>query len=208
LRVITGSAKGRPLKTVKGQDIRPTADRVKESVFNVLGPQIPDSEFLDLFAGSGGVGIEALSRGAAFCVFVDLQTHHLKVVEENLNATGLRAQAELLRRDARAAVADLGARKRRFDFIFVDPPYGQELVPAALAAIAAHGLLKEGGWVLCEHHGKDSVPRAVPGTGEAGGLDKFRELVFGETVISLYKAGTEASGRQADGDKGDLSGQF
>jgi 16S rRNA (guanine(966)-N(2))-methyltransferase RsmD len=208
LRVITGSAKGRPLKTVKGRDIRPTADRVKESLFNVLGPRIPNSVFLDLFAGSGGVGIEALSRGAGLCVFVDLQTDHLKVVEENLTATGLRAQAELLRRDARAAVADLGARKRRFDFIFVDPPYGQELVPAALAGIAAHGLLNKGGWALCEHHRKDSVPETVPGAGEAGGLVKFRELVFGEIVISLYNAGTETSGRQADGEEGDLSGQF
>lgn len=195
MRVITGAAKGRPLKTVKGRDIRPTTDRVKESLFNVIGPRVPDAEFLDLFAGSGAVGIEALSRGAASCVFVELMTPHLKVVEENLAATGLGERAQLLRRDARAAVADLGNRGRRFDLIFVDPPYAQDLVPQALNSIAEHGILKPGGWVLCEHHKKDSVPDFVPAPKEAGGLTRFRELNFGETTISLYQQ-TESNGRQ------------
>lgn len=181
MRVITGSAKGKPLKTVKGRDIRPTADRVKESLFNVISGRVGDAEFLDLFAGSGNVGIEALSRGARSCVFVELMTPHLKVVEENLAATQLRDRAELLRRDARAAVADLAQRQRKFDLIFVDPPYGQDLVPASLELIARHGLLAEDGWMICEHHRRDPVPES------AGGLTKFRELVFGETVLSLYR---------------------
>ncbi len=187
MRVITGSAKGKPLKTVKGRDIRPTSDRVKESLFNVIGQRVADADFLDLFAGSGNVGIEALSRGANSCVFVELMTPHLKVVEENLAYTGLQNRAELLRRDARAAVADLAQRQRRFDLIFVDPPYGQGLVPAALDLIAKHGLLAEGGWVICEHHGKDPIPDTVPLADQAGGLTKFRELVFGETVLSIYR---------------------
>ncbi len=187
MRVITGSAKGKPLKTVKGRDIRPTSDRVKESLFNVIGQRVADADFLDLFAGSGNVGIEALSRGANSCVFVELMTPHLKVVEENLAYTGLQNRAELLRRDARAAVADLAQRQRRFDLIFVDPPYGQGLVLAALDLIAKHGLLAEGGWVICEHHGKDPIPDTVPLADQAGGLTKFRELVFGETVLSIYR---------------------
>lgn len=186
LRVITGSAKGKPLKTVKGRDIRPTADRVKESLFNVMSGRVVDADFLDLFAGSGNVGIEALSRGARSCVFVELMTPHLKVVEENLTATNLKDRAELLRRDARAAVGDLAHRQRRFDLIFVDPPYGQELVPACLELIDKHGILAEDGWVICEHHGKDPVPDS------AGGLTKFRELVFGETVLSLYRVADQA----------------
>lgn len=187
MRVISGSAKGRPLKTVKGREIRPTSDRVKESLFNVLMPRLADCLFLDLFAGSGNVGIEALSRGARQAVFVDLMTGHLKVVEENLTSTGLRERAELLRRDARAAVADLGSRARRFDLIFVDPPYAQDLVPQSLEAISEHGILAADGWVICEHHKKDAVPEAIPGTGSAGGLKKFRELNFGETVLTLYR---------------------
>lgn len=186
MRVITGSAKGRPLKTVKGRDIRPTADRVKESLFNVLSTRVPDSDFLDLFAGSGAVGIEALSRGARSCTFVELQTAHMRVIEENLRETGLADRAQVLRRDARGAAADLGRRGLQYDLIFIDPPYSQELVPAALAEVAAHGLVRPGGWVACEHHKKDPVPSLVPDPQEAGSLTKFRELVFGETVISLY----------------------
>lgn len=190
MRVITGSAKGRPLKTVKGRDIRPTADRVKESLFNVIGPRVAEAYFLDLFAGSGAVGIEALSRGASGCVFVELMTPHLKVVEENLAQTGLRDRAELLRRDARAALVDLARRNRRFDLIFIDPPYGKDLIPPALELIAAHDLLAEEGWVICEYHHKDGVPES------AGGLTKFRELVFGETVLSIYRGTSPDGGRQ------------
>jgi 16S rRNA (guanine(966)-N(2))-methyltransferase RsmD len=181
MRVITGSAKGRPLKTVKGREVRPTADRVKESLFSVLGARVVDARFLDLFAGSGNVGIEALSRGAASAVFVDLATAHLKVVEENLVYTGLMDQAELLRRDARAALPDLGKRGRTFDLIFVDPPYGQDLCPAALDGIVKTHVLAMGGWVICEHHGKDPMPDSV------GPLVRFREMSFGETAISLYR---------------------
>lgn len=181
MRVITGSAKGRPLKTVKGREVRPTADRVKESLFNVIGARVIDARFLDLFAGSGNVGIEALSRGAAAATFVDLQTAHLKVVEENLRYTNLIDRAELLRRDARAALQDLGKRGRVYDLIFVDPPYAQELCPPSLAGIVSNGLLAPDGWVLCEHHGKDPMPAVV------GNLTRFRELSFGETVISLYQ---------------------
>ncbi len=190
MRVITGSAKGRPLKALKDRSVRPTSDRVKESLFNIIGSRVVDADFLDLFAGSGSVGIEALSRGARSCVFVELQTAHLRVVAENLQTTGLRDRAELIRRDARAALKDLGNRGRRFDLIFVDPPYGQELVPQSLALIDDCGVLAEGGWVICEHHGKDQVPDA------AGGLHRFREVVFGETVLSIYRAEARDAGGQ------------
>lgn len=179
--MITGSAKGRPLKTVKGREVRPTSDKVKGSLFNVIGTRVVDARFLDLFAGSGNVGIEALSRGASAATFVDLQTAHLKIVEENLRYTDLFDRAELLRRDARAALADLGKRGRQYDLIFVDPPYAEDLCPASLEGIAAHGLLAPDGWVLCEHHGKDPMPEAV------GALTRFRQLGFGDTTVSLYR---------------------
>lgn len=190
MRVITGTAKGRVLKTVKGRDVRPTTDRVKESLFSVIGPRVVDADFLDLFAGSGAVGIEALSRGCRSCVFVELVTRHLAVVAENLKATGLNGRAELIRRDARAALVDLARRGRQFDLIYIDPPYGKGLVPEVLEAIAEYGLLREDGWAICEHHHKDPVPSS------AGGLTKFRELHFGETVLSIYRGADPASGRQ------------
>lgn len=187
MRVISGTARGRALKTVKSRDVRPTSDRVKESLFNVLAPRVGDARFLDLFAGSGGVGIEALSRAARFCVFVDRSATHLTIVAENLRVTGLSEQSELLRFDARAAVAHLGKRGDQFDLIFVDPPYGEGLVSESLTEIALRGILATNAWVVCEHHKKDLVPDAVPVRPEAGGLWRFRELHFGDTVLSLYR---------------------
>lgn len=208
MRVITGTAKGRPLKTVKSRDVRPTADRVKESIFNVLGPRLPEARFLDLFAGSGAMGIEALSRGAASCTFVELVSSHLKVVAENLAATQLQEHAELIRRDARAAIADLANRGRRYDLIFIDPPYGRDLIPQVLEAIAQTGLLAPEGWAICEHHHRDPVPERVPGTAAAGSLHRFRELIFGETVVSLYRTADEPTSGGFGCDQGDLSGEF
>jgi 16S rRNA (guanine966-N2)-methyltransferase len=178
--------------------VRPTADRVKESLFNVIGPRVADADFLDLFAGSGAVGIEALSRGARSCTFVEIATDHLQVVKENLVETGLAAGAELMRRDARSAVVDLGRRRAQFDLIFCDPPYGQELVPASLSGMVEHHLLRPSGWVICEHHKKDLMPNQVAAPQAAGGLVKFRELVFGETVLSLYQRDSEPQGRQSE----------
>lgn len=182
MRVIAGSARGRPLKTVKGLAVRPTTDRVKESLFNVLQSRVPDSSFLDLFAGSGAVGIEALSRGARRAVFVDRAGAHLQVVADNLDRTGLSGQAELLRLDAVQALPVLARRGDRFDLVFLDPPYGQDLVPRTLAALAEQPLVEPGGLVVCEHHRKDPVPA------RAGTLVRFRELEFGETVLSFYSA--------------------
>lgn len=186
MRVIAGSAKGRLLRTVKNRGVRPTSDRVKETLFNVLGPRVVDADVLDLFAGSGAVGIEALSRGARSCIFVELMTPHLKVVAANLETTGLSRQAQLMRRDARAAVLDLANRGQQFDLIFVDPPYEQGLIPEILEAIAQHQLLRKEGWVVCEHYRKESVPEQVNPPTLAGSLVRFRELLLGDTVLSLY----------------------
>lgn len=194
MRVIAGTARGRTLKTVRGLAIRPTPDRVRESLFNVLQPVVSGCAFLDLFAGSGAVGIEALSRGAARAVFVEQAAAHLQVLAQNLATTGLAGRAELLRRDALQAVALLARRQETFDLVFLDPPYGQGLVPATLAALAEHGLVAPGGLVICEHHRKDLVP------GQAGVLVRCREVVFGETVLSFYRA--QPAGGSAPGGGG------
>lgn len=193
MRVIAGTARGRPLKTVKGLAVRPTTDRVKESLFNVLQPLVADAAFLDLFAGSGAVGIEALSRGARRTVFVEQAGAHLKVLAENLSRTGLADRAELLRRDALQTVTLLARRGDRFDLIFLDPPYGQDLVPCTLQALAGAPLVSPGGIVVCEHHRKDPVPAA------AGALVRFRELLFGETALSFYQIQDGAPGSDGRG---------
>ena len=126
MRVIAGSCRSMPLATLPGLDTRPTTDRTKETLFNVLMPYVAGSRFLDLFAGSGGIGIEALSRGAAHATFVDNNRKAVRVIEENLQFTKLADRAEVLCRDAALALRALSGR-RSFDLIFLDPPYDKGL---------------------------------------------------------------------------------
>lgn len=180
MRVITGLAKGHPLKVGKGPRVRPTSDRTKESLFNVFAARVPGCNFLDLCAGAGGVGIEALSRGAARVVFVDQSGESLGFVRENLLTTRLQTagEHELLRADANSALRLLAGRGQQFDLVFIDPPYGQNIIPPALALLAP--VLAADAWAVGEHHRRDPMPET------AGDLRRFRQLVIGETVLSFY----------------------
>ena len=124
MRVIAGKARSLRLKTIEGMDTRPTTDRIKETLFNMIQPSIADSRFLDLFAGSGGIGIEALSRGASWCVFVEQQRKAAECIRENLAFTRLKEDATLLVTDAVSAVNKLDGEDA-FSWIFMDPPYGK-----------------------------------------------------------------------------------
>ena len=125
MRVIAGKARSLRLKTIEGMDTRPTTDRIKETLFNMIQPSIADSRFLDLFAGSGGIGIEALSRGASWCVFVEQQRKAAECIRENLAFTRLKEDATLLVTDAVSAVNKLDGEDA-FSWIFMDPPYNHE----------------------------------------------------------------------------------
>lgn len=135
MRVIGGKCRSLPLKTVPGLDTRPTTDRIKETLFNMLQPYLPGCRFLDLFGGSGGIGIEALSRGARYCCFVEQNRKAAACIRENLKFTGLEESAELLVMDARRAVERLGGEKS-FDVIFMDPPYRKGLERQILEQLA------------------------------------------------------------------------
>ncbi len=140
MRVIAGSARRLHLKTVEGLDTRPTTDRIKETLFNILNFDLYDCRFLDLFAGSGGIGIEALSRGAREAVFVDNGQKQVECIRENVNYTGFAGRAEIIRADAVDAIKFLARRGERFDFIFMDPPYGKGLEREALKAVRGTSL--------------------------------------------------------------------
>ncbi len=151
MRVIAGKARSIRLKTVEGMETRPTTDRIKETLFNMLQPYLADCRFLDLFSGSGGIGIEALSRGAAHCVFVEQQRKAVACIMENLKVTHLQNDATVLSMDAIAAVKKLDAANRLeqektgksqvFDIIFMDPPYNQELEFKVLEALLDTSLI-------------------------------------------------------------------
>ena len=142
MRVIAGSARRLLLKTLDGLDTRPTTDRIKETLFNMLQPYLPGCRFLDLFAGSGAIGIEALSRGASYCCFVEQNRRAAACIRENLKFTGLEADAELLTADARQTAEKLSGREP-FDIIFMDPPYRKKLEQEMLELLAGASCVTE-----------------------------------------------------------------
>jgi 16S rRNA (guanine966-N2)-methyltransferase len=167
LRIVSGGLRGRNLITPEGQGTRPTSDRARQAVFNILehaawAPELHGARIMDLFAGSGALGFEALSRGAAFCLFVETDEAARGAIRENIDALGLFGATRIHRRDA----TDLGQRPASagdpFDLAFLDPPYRQSLAERALAGLAEGGWLKPGALVMVER-GSDEPELSAPG---------------------------------------------
>ncbi|MDO4941879.1 MAG: 16S rRNA (guanine(966)-N(2))-methyltransferase RsmD [Lachnospiraceae bacterium] len=150
MRVISGTAKSLKLKTVEGMDTRPTQDRIKETLFNMLSSDIGAASFLDLFSGSGGIGIEALSRGAEHAVFVEKNRKAMLCIEDNLNHTHLAQKARTMCQDAMTAIRILDGEKKKFDFIFMDPPYGKDLEKEVLLELQTTDLYDEQTVIIVE----------------------------------------------------------
>lgn len=146
MRVISGTAGGKRLIEPSGMDIRPTTDRVKEAIFDIIQFSVPGARVLDMFAGTGQLGIEALSRGASEAIFIDAAPASLKVIGENIRATGLSQRAKVVRGDSISAISGLG----RFDIIFIDPPYDSELAEKAISAILRFDILNDDGIIIVE----------------------------------------------------------
>ena len=149
MRVIAGTARSMPLKTLPGNDIRPTTDKTKETLFNILQPYIPGCRFLDLFSGSGAIGIEALSRGAFFASFVERSPKAVKVIRDNLAFTKLGDRADVRQEDALSAIRKLDGRGA-YDVIFLDPPFRSGQEKDALLALSSSSLLAEDGIIILE----------------------------------------------------------
>ena len=181
VRVVSGSAKGRPLKSVPGSGTRPTTDKVKEAVFSMIGPYFEGGAALDLFAGTGGLGIEALSRGMESAVFVDMEPKSIDTVRANLKATGLESHAEVYRNDAGRAISAMEKRGRAFDLVFLDPPYRLKHGDELMSTLASKGLLQADALVVLEHESSYAYPEHIPG------FYRLRQAVYGETTISIYK---------------------
>jgi 16S rRNA (guanine966-N2)-methyltransferase len=202
MRITGGIGRGRKLKVPAGDQVRPTSDKVKQALFNILGERVRGAVFLDLFAGAGGIGIEALSRGAERVVFVEGSRESLDVVRQNIEQTGFGEQA--------AAVLSkvepyLKKRSGPYDIVFLDPPYAMELLPL-LQLIAASGLMKADAVVIAEHFKKRPSPE------RAGDLERYREAIYGDTVLAFYKIGdsskeTEVRRRNDEARRG-LSGDL
>ncbi len=182
MRVITGTARGRKLVTLEGLDVRPTTDMVKEAMFSIIQFEVEGANVLDLFCGSGQLGIEALSRGARYCVFVDQSRESQDVTRQNLQTTGLA-------RNSRVAAMDFAAFLRStnevFDIALLDPPYHKGLAEAALPLLAPK--MNPGGIILCETSKTEDLPE------EAGGFVKKKEYRYGKIKLTAYRSKEETA---------------
>lgn len=181
MRVISGKVRGLKLNTPKNEDVRPTTDRVKESLFNMINAYIMDSDILDLFAGTGSLGIECLSRGSNRCVFVDKSKESIDIVKSNIKKARMDEQSTIMNIDFKNAIKTLGNKNERFDVIFMDPPYYKNMFIDALSAIDENNLIKDDGIIVVEHDTKNSFPDNI------GKLYKSRDKKYGNTTLTFYK---------------------
>jgi 16S rRNA (guanine966-N2)-methyltransferase len=186
-RVIGGQGRGRRLKSPPGTQTRPTGARVKQALFDILALQVPGGSFLDLFAGGGGIGLEALSRGASRVVLVDRSAGAVQAIRANVAAmANLGGDVQVFRQEVLYAVAGLASAGQRFDVVFLDPPYESDLYERLLDQ-AGHQLLAEGGVVVAEHFHKRALPERI------GHLVCTRSVRIGDHRLSFYRRDQEGS---------------
>ncbi|MGR6836241.1 16S rRNA (guanine(966)-N(2))-methyltransferase RsmD [Syntrophomonas erecta] len=182
MRVITGRAKGKRLKAPTGKNTRPITDRIKEALFNIIGSDIEATDFLDLFAGSGSVGIEAISRGASRVIFVDSSNEAIKIIRENLANCGFDNNFEVHRNDVMVALERLSRREIKFDYIYVDPPFTREhLFPMVMRALDKIDILKDNGMVIIR------IPTRMILNIDLQHLRLQRTNTYGESTLNYYR---------------------
>ena len=178
MRVITGKARGVVLKTPEGMETRPTSDRVKEALFSIINFDIPNAVVLDLFGGTGQLGIEALSRGAKSAVFVDAGDPACKLIKENLRRTKLEGQGKVVRSDY---LQYLRTCHDKFDIIFLDPPYAEVFLENSLKKLSEIDILQSGGIIVCERPLGKELPWELPG------YSRSKDYKYGNTLLTLYR---------------------
>jgi 16S rRNA (guanine(966)-N(2))-methyltransferase RsmD len=181
VKIIAGALKGRRLATPRGVTTRPTADQVRIALMDTLAPRLPQARVLDLFAGAGGVGLEALSRGAAHATFVERDARAVAALRENVATLGVGALVRVRRGDVLRELTALYGAGERFDLVFLDPPYEAGLVDTTLQALGGGGLLLAEAWVIAQHFTKRPPAETI------GTLAAFRARRFGETTLTFYR---------------------
>lgn len=180
MRIISGIAKGTRLRSVPGQATRPTSDRIKEALFNILGTKVSGSSFLDLYAGNGGIGLEALSRGAANVIWVDSNSTCTKMIRQNQEKAKL-SGGNICTNDVARSLSHLSRKGYKFDYVFLDPPYDQGLVLQTLSLLDEIELLNKNGIIIAEASKKEDAPQVM------SKLSLMREQRYGDTVLYFYQ---------------------
>lgn len=181
MRVVSGTAKGRQLKSVPGTITRPTSDKVKEAIFSSIGPYFNGGWALDLFAGTGALGIEALSRGMERAVFIDMDRKCMDVIKQNLETTGLANKAEIYRNEASKALKALAKRKVKFDLVFLDPPYKFKFMDEHMQFIAVNRLVSAEALIVVEHEATYNYGPRI------GVFIMDNYAVYGDTAVTTYR---------------------
>ena len=176
MRVITGEARGRKLVTLEGEDVRPTTDRVKEGMFNIIQFDLEGANVIDLFSGSGQLGIEALSRGAKHCTFVDSANRSIEVIKQNLKTVGFEKRASVFCGDSKMYI---GLSKDKFDIALLDPPYNKNIIDAVLPSVAEK--MTDYGVIICESALDETLPQT------AGEFSIHREYRYGKIKLTAYR---------------------
>ena len=177
MRIIAGTIKGRKLFSPKGHDVRPTTDKVKEALFSVIQAYIPDANVCDLFAGTGNLGLEALSRGAKHCWFGDHAGDSIKLIEDNIAHCGMESCSTVIHGGYSIVLSSI---REKIDIFFLDPPYRGNMINRVVNLIREKSLLAEGGIIVVEHHRGDVFPE------ELSGFRKVKEKKYGRVVLSIY----------------------
>ncbi|MGL5051139.1 MAG: 16S rRNA (guanine(966)-N(2))-methyltransferase RsmD [Fusobacteriaceae bacterium] len=180
MRIIAGEAKNKKIKSRKGMDTRPTLGSVKESLFSIIAAYVPESRFLDLFSGTGNIALEALSRGAKKAIMIEQEQEALKIIIENINSLGYEDRSRAYKNDVIRAIEILGRKEEKFDIIFMDPPYKQELCSKVMKAIEKAGVLAENGLIICEHHVFEELGD------EMGSFKKADYRKYGKKAMTFY----------------------
>ncbi len=181
MRVIAGEARGRPLKAVPGMNTRPTTDKVKEAIFSMIGPYFDGGMALDLFAGTGGLGIEALSRGMEKAIFIDSEKTSVATVRANVEAARMTDKAEIYCNTADRAIKLLAKREALFALVFLDPPYRMKNADMLMSELSDRGLLENGAVIVVEHDSGHRYPEGITG------FIHRRHAQYGETAVTIYE---------------------
>lgn len=183
MRIVAGTHKGRAVKSRKGNSTRPTLERVKESLFSIINPYVEGSSFLDLYSGTGNIAFEALSRGAKRAVMIEKDPEALKIIIENVNSLGFEDISRAYKNDTIRAIEILGKKREKFDIIFMDPPYKDEVCTETIKNIEKSGILAEGGIIIAEHHIAEKLHEKI------GIYKKIDERDYSIKTISFYSKG-------------------
>ncbi|WP_156299444.1 16S rRNA (guanine(966)-N(2))-methyltransferase RsmD [Streptobacillus canis] len=181
MRITSGYLKNRVILSRIGKETRPTLERVKEAIYSIISTKVEDAIFLDLYSGTGNMTFEAISRGASRAVMIEMDKEALRVIIENVNNLGLESKCRAYKNDALRAIEILENKNEKFDIIFMDPPYKENLTVNTLSKISQHNILAEYGIIICEHGRYEKLES------EIGNLIKFDEREYNKKVVSFFK---------------------